>query len=108
MNRGKLNKRVTYRMQGTSTVTATGGTTYIAGAEVETWAYVKAVTLAETIRYGLPEGELSYTFIFDYYQGKNIIRGSELTYNDKTFIINSVLNADEEKDEVIIVATQQV
>ena len=108
MNRGKLNKRITYRLEGKTTATETGGTTYIPGEEVETWCYAKSMSFDEVMRYGLPEGELTYKFIFDYYQGKNIIRGSELTYNDKTFIVNSVLNADEEKDEVVIVATQQV
>jgi head-tail adaptor len=108
MNRGKLNKRITYKLEGTTTTTPTGGTSYTPGAEVETWCHAKPMTFDEVMRYGLPEGELTYKFIFDYYQGKNIIRGSELTYNDKTFIVNSVLNADEEKDEVIIVATQQV
>lgn len=103
MNHGQLNKRVTYTNTGTHVSDGYGGSTVTEGADVETWASVKQLSMTELIRYGLPEGQSVFRFVFHEPQGKNIKRGTELTYDNNTFKVNSVV---EDGRMTIIIATR--
>ena len=108
MNAGKLNRRITYIKAGTAVSDGFGGTTVTPGASVETWCNAKPMSMDELIRYGMPEGKRAYMFTFRYHQGKNILQGSDLTFNSRSFKVNSVIDENEEYDKFIVIASEQV
>lgn len=108
MNTGKLNKRISYTTGATYIDDGFGGKTLsVAGTTVETWCSAEQLSMNQLISYGLPIGNIVYRLMFHYARGANLSRGMNLVYGGKTLKINSILNQDEEKRTVIVLATYQ-
>ena len=108
MNTGKLNRRITYTTTATYIDDGFGGKTQsVAGSNVETWCNARQLSMREQISYGLPTDYSSFEFSFIYERGANIVRGMNLTYENKTFKVNQVSEQNEAKREIKIIATNQ-
>ena len=108
MNTGKLNRRISYTATATYISDEFGGKTQsVAGASTETWCSAKQLSMRELISYGLPVEYVVYEFGFHYDRGVNIVRGMNLTYESKTFKVNQIIEVDEAKQMVKVIATYQ-
>lgn len=107
MEIGKLNRRITYTTFAASTPTATGGYTKGAATNVETWCMAKPLSQSESLSNGLQLGQRGYEFTFRYEQGTNITQEVELTYETRSFRVVSVLEIDENKRVVKVLANER-
>lgn len=108
MNIGDLNRRITYFKAGVSTPDGLGGYTVTEGEEVETWCNAMPLDMAETLRYGLVDGSAPFKFTFYYHQGKNLQQGSKMIYEGVEMRVKSVIEIDEAKDSVVVLAIKKV
>jgi head-tail adaptor len=108
MNTGKLNKRITYTGAGTYIDDGFGGKTQtVAGATTETWSGVRQLTAREVLSYGLPVTYRTFEFWFLYERGANISEGTIISYESKTFRVISVIEQDEAKRVIKVLAVNQ-
>jgi head-tail adaptor len=107
MNIGSLNRRITYTVFAASTPTATGGYTKGAGTDATTWCSAKPLSQSESLNNGLQLGQAAYEFTFRYEQGTNITQAVELTYETRTFRVISIIEIDENKRVVKILANER-
>ena len=107
MNIGRLNRRVTYTTFAASTPTATGGYTKGAGTPVTTWCGAKPLSQSESLVNGLQLGQRALEFTFRYEQGTNITQEVELTYETRKFKVISILEIDENKRIVKVLANER-
>ena len=107
-NIGQRNRRITYYEEGTAVSDGIGGYSVTIGDAVETWCSARPMDMSEALRYGLEDGSQSYKFGFNYYQGRNIFQGSTLNYEGSEFRVKSVLEIDEAKNHVVVIATKKV
>ncbi len=107
MEIGKLNRRITYTTFAASTPTAIGGTTKGAGTDTITWCSAKPLSQKETLLNGLKLGQRAIQFTFRYEQGTNITQAVELTYETRTFKVISILEIDENKRVVKVLANER-
>ena len=103
-NPGQLNRRITYVKAGTAASDGIGGVNVTAGDSVTTWARVQPMNLAEALRYGLADGSKGVTITMYYEQGKNVLQGSDITYESEVYRVKSVIEVDEEKVYCQIIA----
>lgn len=108
MNTGNLNRRISYTPFGTYTDTPLGGKVLsVAGASVETWCSARQLSMREQISYGLPVDFKTFEFGFIYERGANISNGMMLTYESKQYRVVTVLEVNEMKREIRVIATNQ-
>jgi head-tail adaptor len=107
MEIGKLNRRITYTVFAANTPTATGGYTKGAGTNTETWCAAKPLTQRESLVNGLQLGQRAIEFTFRYEKGTNITQEVELTYETRAFRVISVLEIDENKRVVKVLANER-
>ena len=107
MNIGKLNRRITYTVFAASTPTATGGYTKGVGTDTETWCMAKPLSQTESLSNGLQLGQRALEFTFRYEQGTNITQEVELTYENRKFKVISILEIDENKRVVKVLANER-
>ena len=108
MNTGKLNRRITYQINGTYIDDGLGGKTLsVVGATVDTWCSAVQLSMRDLISYGLPVDYKTFEFKFHYDRGANLSKGMNLTYENKTFKIVQVTEKDEAKQEIVIIAVNQ-
>jgi head-tail adaptor len=107
MEIGRLNRRITYTTFAASTPTATGGSTKGVGTEVSTWCGANPLSQSESLLNGLQLGQSSYEFTFRYEQGTNITQAVGLTYETRKFKVISILEIDENKRIVKVLANER-
>jgi len=107
MEIGKLNRRITYTVFASNTPTATGGYTKGDGTDTETWCGAKALSQSESLVNGLQLGQSAYEFTFRYEQGTNITQEVGLTYESRAFKVISILEIDENKRVVKVLANER-
>ncbi len=107
MEIGRLNRRITYTVFAASSGTATGGYTKGAGTDTSTWCMAKPLSQRETLINGLQLGQRATEFTFRYEQGTNITQEVELTYETRTFRVISILEIDENKRVVKVLAHER-
>lgn len=108
MNTGKLNRRIIYTPFGTYSDSALGGKTLTeAGTPVTTWCSARQLSMREVISYGLPVDYRTFEFGFIYERGANIERGMKLTYESKTFKVVQIIETNEAKREIKVIANTQ-
>jgi len=108
VNTGKLNRRISYTTFGTFIDDGIGGKTQSeVGTTVSTWCYARQLSMRELISYGLPVDYRTFEFGFIYERGANIERGMKLSYENKEFRAVSILEVDEAKREIKIIANTQ-
>lgn len=107
MEIGKLNRRITYTVYAASTPTATGGYTKGAGTNTVTWCSAKPLSQKESLLNGLQIGQRAYEFTFRYEQGTNINQEVTLTYETRTFKVISILEIDENKRVIKVLANER-
>ena len=108
MNTGKLNRRLSYMAAGTFVDDGFGGKTQtVAGATTETWAGARQLSARELLSYGLPVTHRTFEFMFLYERGVNILEGTLITYESKQFRVISVIEQDEAKRVIKVLAVNQ-
>jgi head-tail adaptor len=107
MEIGKLNRRITYTVFAASSPTATGGSTKGAGTPTTTWCSARPLSQSESLLNGLQLGQSSYEFTFRYEQGTNITQAVQLTYETRTFKVSSIIEIDEDKRVVKVLAHER-
>lgn len=107
MEIGKLNRRITYTVFAASSATATGGYAKGAGTDTITWCMAKPLSQQESLINGLQLGQRGMEFTFRYEQGTNITQEVELTYETRTFRVISILEIDENKRVVKVLANER-
>lgn len=107
MEIGKLNRRITITSYAANSATSTGGYTKGAATEVETWCGAKPLSQKESLLNGLQLGQASYEFIFRYEKGTTISQQTLLTYESRSFRVISVLEIDENKRIVKVLANER-
>jgi len=107
MEIGKLNRRITYTVFAASTTTAIGGYTKGSGTDTDTWCAAKSLSQSESLVSGLQLGQRAYEFTFRYEQGTNINQEIELTYETRKFRVITVLEIDENKRVVKVLANER-
>lgn len=108
MNTGKLNRRISYTTSGTFIDDGFGGKTQsVAGTSITTWCSVRQMSMRELISYGLPVDFRTFEFGFIYERGANLTRGMKLTYESKEFRIVQILEVNEVKREIKVIANTQ-
>jgi SPP1 family predicted phage head-tail adaptor len=107
MNIGKLNRRITITSFGANTPTATGGYTKGAETSVTTWCGAKPLSQSESLLNGLQIGQRNYEFTLRYEQGTTITQETKLTYETRTFKVASILEIDENKRVVKVLASER-
>jgi len=108
MNTGKLNKRITLNFTGTMTGTDTGGFSEGAATTTEVWGSAKKLSMREELLYGLETSNASYSFKFRYYSVADLENIDSVTYNDKEFRIKSIIDKDDDKKEVEVIASERI
>lgn len=108
MNTGKLNRRISYTSTGTFIDDGFGGKTQsVAGTATETWCSARQLSMREIISYGLPVDFRTFEFGFIYERGASITRGMKLTYESKYYRTVQIMEVDEAKREIKIIANTQ-
>lgn len=107
MEIGKLNRRITITSYGANTPTAIGGYTKGAETSVETWCKAKPLNQAESLLNGLSLGQRGYEFTFRYEKGNNITQQTRLTYKSRNFRVLSILEIDESKRVIKVLANER-
>ena len=107
MEFGKLNRRITITSYGANTPTATGGYTKGAETTVETWCSAKPLSQKESLLNGLQLGQGAIQFTFRYEKGTTISQQTKLTYGNIDFRVISVLEIDENKRVVKVLANER-
>jgi head-tail adaptor len=107
MEIGRLNRRITYTVFAANTGTATGGYTKGAGTDTTTWCMAKPLSQSESLVNGLQLGQRAMEFTFRYEQGTNITQEVGLTYETRTFKVISILEIDEDKRVVKVLANER-
>ena len=107
MEIGKLNRRITITTYAANTGTATGGYTKGAGTSVETWCSAKPLSQKESLLNGLQLGQSSYEFTFRYEKGTTVNQTTLLTYESSNFRVISILEIDENKRVVKVLANER-
>jgi SPP1 family predicted phage head-tail adaptor len=108
MNTGKLNRRITIVSPGTMTPTTIGGFTEGTKTQRNTWCSARQLSMYERLTHGLEESNAAYIFSFLYDSVKSITNKYELIYEGRTFRIVSILEMNEEKREVSIIANERI
>ena len=107
MEIGKLNRRIIYTVFAASTLTTIGGSTKGAGTPTTTWCSAKPLSQSESLLNGLQLGQRAMTFTLRYEQGTNITQAVQLTYETRTFRVASILEIDENKRVVKVLAHER-
>lgn len=107
MEIGRLNRRIKYTTYASGTSTATGGYTKGAATDVSTWCGAKQLSQSESLVNGLQLGQAAYEFTFRYEQGTNINQNVELTYETRTFRVISIIEIDENKRVIKVLANER-
>jgi head-tail adaptor len=107
MEIGKLNRRIIYTTYAASTPTATGGSTKGAATNTTTWCSATPLSQSKVLLNGLQLGQAAYEFTFRYEQGTNITQAVTLTYESRTFSVSSILEIDENKRVVKVLASER-
>jgi len=108
INIGQLNRRISYNLPGTSTPDGYGGYVVNAGLVVNTWCSASPISVNESLLYGLAIGSSAYKFRFYYEQGKNIAQGTNLVYEGRSFRVRSIMEIDEDKQVIEIMAFENI
>lgn len=108
MNTGKLNRRIIIVTAGTLTPTAIGGFTEGAKTSRDTWCSARQLSMASVLSYGLETSTAVYQFNFRYYSADDLTRIKELTYEGRKFIVSQVIEVDEAKKEVQVIASERL
>lgn len=107
MEIGKLNRRITYTPKDTPVTDGAGGFTVADGTPVTTWCSAKPLSQQESLLNGLKLGQAAYEFTFRYEQGTNITQNVGITYESRTFKVISILEIDENKRIVKVLANER-
>ena len=107
MNIGKLNRRISITSYGANVATATGGYTKGAATTVETWCSAKPLSQKESLLNGLQVGQRNYEFVFRYEKGITVNQETKLTYENRSFKVVSILELNESKREVRVLANER-
>lgn len=108
MEIGKLNRRITYTLPGALVSDGYGGNTRpVAGTSVTTWCNAKPLSQEKILLYGLTTGQRAYIFSFRYDIASVITNIATLTYESRTFIIKQILEVDEARKEIKILASER-
>lgn len=107
MEIGKLNRRITITTYAASSETPSGGTTKGASSTSDTWCSAKPLAQKESVLYGLKIGQRGYKFGFRYEAGVDIGQTNELTYESRRFRVIQVLEIDEAKRMIIVIANER-
>ena len=107
MNIGKLNRRITYTVLPAPATDGAGGFTVGSGTGTETWCNAKPLSQSQQLLNGLSLGQSSYEFMFRYEKGVSITQRTPLTYEGRTFKVVSVLEVDENKRAVRVLAHER-
>jgi len=107
MEIGKLNRRITVTSYGANTSTATGGYTKGAATDVDTWCHAKPLSQKESLINGLQIGQRAYEFTFRYEKGNEVSQQTDLTYESRNFRVISILEIDEYKRVVKVLANER-
>jgi len=107
MEIGKLNRRMTITSYGANTPTATGGYTKGASSDTETWCGAKPLSQSESLLNGLALGQRGYEFTFRYEKGNEVSQQTVLTYESRSFRVITILEIDENKRVVKVLANER-
>ena len=107
MEIGKLNRRITIHSFGANVADGFGGFTKGTETTAETWCSAKGLSMGESLLNGLLIGQANYEFTFRYEKGNEITQQNKITYEGRDFRIRSVLEQDENKRIVKVLASER-
>ena len=107
MEIGKLNRRITVTTYSANTPNEYGGFELGTGTSVDTWCHAKPLSQSEQLLNGLQLGQRVYEFTFRYEKGNTITQRTGLTYENREFRVISILEIDENKRVVKVLANER-
>lgn len=84
-----------------------GGFTEGAKTSRNTWCSARQLSIQETLSYGLETATASFEFSFLYFAADDMTRVKELTYQSRSFKVASVVNVNEEKKQITVIANER-
>lgn len=105
MNTGQMTSKITYVSPSSTTVDDYGGAVVTDASAVTVRAKARQLSYNERLRYGLPLSVVAYQFKIWYSEG--IKKGTEITFNSETYIVNEIENYNERKRETHFIASKK-
>lgn len=107
-NAGTYNRRIVHYRLGTATPDGLGGFTYGAPTTTEVWCRARQLSMGQKFNYGLDSATVTYDFRFRYFTAKDYIFQDWFVYEGSKYIIASINNLKDEKQEISIIAKKSV
>lgn len=108
MNTGQLNRRITHYRAGVATPDGLGGFTYGAPTATEVWCRARQLSMGQKFNYGLDSATVTYNFRFMYFTAHNYIFQDWFIYEGDKYIIDSIDNMKDQRQEISIIAKKSV